>query len=148
MIKILLVWMMAFSLSFSGTPFTVTEIDELYVVLENDTKLLNEKTEIILKKMMFDKLKSLGIKTDTYAPESFILMIGSNRFGEIDFLNIKLMIVSQVKRSKAKETSLGITYMMEDLFDTTEPNVDMIESLEYMLSEFGDQFIEEKDTSK
>jgi len=38
-----------FSLSFAGTPFTVTEIDELYVVLVNDTKLLNEKTEKILK---------------------------------------------------------------------------------------------------
>ena len=145
MIKILLVWMMAVSLSFSGTPFTVTEIDELYVVLENDTKLVDKKTEIILKKMMLDKLKSLRVKTDTFAPESFVLMITSNRFGEMDFLNTRLMIVSQVKRRKAKETSLGITYMIEDLFDTTEPNIDMIESLEYMLSEFGDQFIEEKE---
>lgn len=143
--KILLIWMSLISLSFAGTPFTVTEINELYVVLENDTKMVDEKTEVILKKMMIDKLKSLGVKTDTYSSESFILIIGQNEFGNMKFLNIKLMIVSQVKRAKAKETSLGITYMMEDLFDTTEPNVDMIESLEYMLSEFGDQFIEEKD---
>jgi hypothetical protein len=136
------------SLSFAGTPFTLTEIDELYVVVENDTKLVDTKTQELLKKMMYEKLQSLGVKTDNYSSESFILMIGSNKFGEMDFLNTKLMIVSQVKRKNAKETSLGITYMMEDLFDTTEPNADMIESLEYMLSEFGDQFIEERDISE
>ncbi len=143
--KILLIWLSLITLGFSGTPFTLTEIDELYVVLENDTKMVDEKTEVILKQMMLDKLTSLGVKTDSYAPESLILVIGQNEFGDMKFLNVKLMIVSQVKRAKAKETSLGITYMMEDLFDTTEPNEDMIESLEYMLSEFGDQFIEEKD---
>ena len=143
--KILLMWLSIISLSFAGTPFTLTEIDELYIVLENDTKLVDKKTEVVLKQMMFDKLKSLGVKTDTYAPESLILMIGQNEFAGMKFLNVKLMIVSEVKRAKAKETSLGITYMMEDLFDTTDPNVDMIESLEYMLSEFSDQFIEEKE---
>lgn len=143
--KILLIWLSIISLSFAGTPFTVTEIDELYVVLENQSKMVSEKTEVILKEMMINKLKSLDVKTDTYAVESFILMIGQNEFGDMKFLNVKLMIVSEVKRAKAKESSLGITYMMEDLFDTTEPNVDMIESLEYMLSEFGDQFIEEKE---
>jgi len=143
--KILLIWLSIISLSFAGTPFTLTEIDELYVVLENDTKLVDKKTDILLKQMMMDKLKSLDVKTDTYSPESLILMIGQNEFGDMKFLNVKLMIVSEVKRAKAKETSLGITYMMEDLFDTTDPNVDMIESLEYMLSEFGDQFIEEKE---
>ncbi|PHR55110.1 MAG: hypothetical protein COA44_11300 [Arcobacter sp.] len=142
---ILLICFGLISLSFAGTPFTVTEINELYVVVENDTKMVNKKTEILLKKMMLDKLKSLGVKTDTYAPESFILIIGQNEFGDMKFLNARLMIVSQVKRAKAKETSLGITYMMDDLFDTTEANIDMIESLEYMLSEFGDQFIEERD---
>ena len=143
--KIILIWLSIISLSLAGTPFTLTEIDELYVVLENDTKLVDKKTEIILKQMMMDKLKSLDVKTDTYSSESLILMIGQNEFGDMKFLNVKLMIVSEVKRAKAKETSLGITYMMEDLFDTTDPNVDMIESLEYMLSEFGDQFIEEKE---
>ena len=143
--KILLIWLSLITLSLAGTPFTLTEIDELYVVLENDAKMVDEKTEVILRQMMIDKLTSLGVKTDSYSPESLILVIGQNEFGAMKFLNVKLMIVSQVKRAKVKETSLGITYMMEDLFDTTEPNEDMIESLEYMLSEFGDQFIEEKD---
>ncbi|HIC44487.1 MAG TPA: hypothetical protein EYO73_09480 [Sulfurimonas sp.] len=93
---------------------------------------------------MLDKLKVLGVKTDTYSPESFILIIGQNEFGNMKFINTRLMIISQVKRAKAKETSLGITYKIDDLFDTTEPNIDMIDSLEYMLSEFGDQFIEER----
>ena len=143
--KILLALLTMLTLSFAGTPFTLSEIDELYVVLENDTKMVDKKTEVLLKQMMLDKLKSLEVKTDTYSSESLILIIGQTEFGDMKFLAAKLMIVSQVKRAKAKETSLGITYMMEDLFDTTEPNVDMIESLEYMLSEFGDQFIEEKD---
>jgi len=143
--KILLIWLSLITLSFAGTPFTLTEIDELYVVLENQSKMVDEKTETVLKEMMFSKLKSLGVKTDTYASESFILIIGQNEFEDLKFLNVKLMIVSEVKRAKAKETSLGITYMIEDLFDTTEPNVDMVESLEYMLSEFGDQFIEERE---
>ncbi|MDF1881831.1 hypothetical protein JHD50_11060 [Sulfurimonas sp. MAG313] len=143
--KIVLIWLFCISFSFAGTPFTVTEIEDLYVVLENGTKLVDKKTESILKQMMLNKLKTLGVKTDTYAAESLILIIGQNEFGGMMFLNTKLMIVSQVQRAKAKETSLGITYMIDDLFDTTEPNVDMIESLEYMLSEFGDQFIEEKE---
>ena len=143
--KLLLIWTILFSLSFAGTPFTLSEIDELHIVLDNSSKMVDEKTEVVLKQMMKDKLKSLGVKTDTYSGESFILMIAQNEFGEMKFLNVKLMIVSQVKRAKAKESSLGITYMMEDLFDTTDPNVDMIESLEYMLSEFADQFLEEKD---
>lgn len=143
--KILLIWLSLISLSFAGTPFTLSEIDELYVVIENNTKLVDKKTEDILKKMMLDKLNSLGVKTDAYSSESFILLIGQNEFGNMKFLTAKLMIISQVKRAKAKETSLGITYMIDDLFDTTEPDVDMIESMEYMLSEFGDQFLEEKE---
>lgn len=145
MTKILLLWLSIISFSFAGTPFTLTEIDELHVVLDNDAKMIDKKTELILKQMMIDQLKFLGVKTDTYSPESLILIIGQNEFGDMKFLNVKLMIISQVKRAKAKETSLGITYMMDDLFDTTEPKVDMIESLEYMLSEFSDQFIEEKE---
>lgn len=143
--KIIVALSLLISMSFAGTPFTLTEIEELYVVLDNDTKIVTKKTEALLKQMMFDKLSSLEVKTDTYSPESLVLIIEQREFGDMKFLHAKLMIVSEVKRAKAKETSLGITYMMEDLFDTTEPNVDMIESLEYMLSEFGDQFIEEKD---
>jgi len=141
--KLLLIWMSLISISLGSTPFTLSEIDELHVVLENSSKMVDKKTETLLEKMMKDKLASLEVKTDTYSEESLVLMIGENEFGDIKFLNAKLLIVSQVKRPKANERILGIIYMMDDLFDTREPNVDMIESLEYMLSEFGDQYIEE-----
>jgi len=141
--KILLMWMSLISLCFASTPFTLSEIHELHVVLDNSSKMVDKKTEIILEKMMQDKLKSLGVKTDTFSGESIVLMIGQNEFGDMKFLNAKLLVISQVKRPKVKESSLGIIYMMDDLFDTTAPNVDMIDSLEYMLSEFGDQFIED-----
>ena len=92
---------------------------------------------------MQEKLASLNVKTDTYSGESLVLMIGQNEFGDMKFLNAKLWVISQVKRPKSDERILGVIYMMDDLFDTTDPNTDMIESLEYMLSEFGDQFAEE-----
>ena len=141
--KIFLIWLSLLSFSFASTPFTLNEIHELHVVLDNSSKMVDKKTEIILEKMMKDKLKSLGVKTDTYSGESLVLMIGQNEFGDMKFLNTKLLLISQVKRPKATESTLGVIYMMDDLFDTTEPNVDMIDSLEYMLSEFGDQFIED-----
>jgi len=143
--KILILLCMLFSLSYASTPFTLSEINELHVVIENSSKLVNDKTQLRLKQMILDKLKSLDVVTDTYPQESLVLIIEEREFGKMKFLQAKLMIVSEVKRAKAKESSFGITYMMEDLFDTTEPNVDMIESLEYMLDMFEEQFIEEKD---
>ena len=141
--KIFLIWISFISLSFASTPFTLSEIDELHIVLDNSSKMVDKKTELILKQMMEDKLKSLGVKTDTFSGESFVLMIGQNEFGDMKFLNIKLMVIAQVKRAKAKESTLGVIYMMDDLFDTTDPNVDMIDSLEFLLSEFSDQFVED-----
>jgi len=141
--KIVLIWCWCFSLSFAGTPFTLSEIDELYVVVENNTKLVDQKTEAKLKAMMLTNLQELGVKTENYPSESLVLMISQNSFGNMKFLNAKMMVISQVKRAKAKESTLGIIYMIDDLFDTTEPNEDMVESLEYMLSEFSDQFKED-----
>lgn len=143
-----LTYLLLFCLSLKAdSPFTLTEIERLYVVVENGTTLIDKESEVKMKQMMTDTLHRVGIKTDGFEEESFVLLIGLHRldFEDINLIKMKLLIGSQVLRKGAKEEVLGITYMKDDLFDTTEPNKDAIDSLHSMLLDFEHQYKEENE---
>lgn len=143
-----LVYLLLFTVfAHANTPYTLTEIKQLYVVVENGTTLINKESEVKMKQMMLETLQRVGVKTEGYSEEAFALLIGLHRleFEDINLIKMKLLIGSEVLRKGAKDETFGITYMKEALFDTTDANADTLDALSSMLMEFEHQYKEENE---
>ena len=131
------------SILFGVTPFSLEGIKKLDVVVENNSKLIEDKTVTRLEKMMHRSLSKLGIQSRTFSPSILIFLISTPKYADVQLVKAELMVVEQVRRRGSEEESLGFTYRMEDLFEPEVLQEDMIESLEFLLSEFSDQYKED-----
>jgi len=125
------------------TPFSLEGIKKLDVVVENRSKLIEDKTVTRLKGMMHRSLNSLGVQSRTFSSSILILLISTPKYGDVQLVKAELMVVEQVRRRGSEEESLGFTYRMEDMFEPEMLQEDMIESLEFLLGEFSDQYKED-----
>jgi len=131
------------SFLFGTTPFSLEGISKLDVVVENNSKLIQDKTVKRLEKMMHKSLNDLNIKTKEFSPAVLILLISTPKYDPVQLVKAQLMVAEQVRRRGSEEESFGFTYRMEDLFEPESLHEDMIESLEFLLGEFSDQYKED-----
>jgi len=125
------------------TPFSLEGIKKLDVVVENSSKLIEDKTVKQLEGMMHKALNTLGVQSRTFSSSILILLISTPKYGDVLLVKAELMVVEQVRRRGSEEESLGFTYRMEDMFEPEVLQEDMIESLEFLLGEFSDQYKED-----
>lgn len=135
------------------TPFTLSGLKGLSVLAEDKSgvKLPQEFLDNTLEKMMRDSLKKLHITYEPYGETVLGLMIQGNTVQKTKVLTLRLMIASQVIREGEHEPVFGLTYMMADAIEVDPKDretlrSDVKESLEFLLSEFEDQYkIDQKD---
>lgn len=95
--------------------------------------------------MMREKMAKLKINTDGYFHDTLVLLMKSQKVGEIELLNMDLMLSGDVRPLGKKDLTFGITYMLSDSVEIEDKEVDVVESLEFLLSEFAEQYIEDNE---
>ena len=129
----------------ASTPFNLNGVTKLSVHVADYSDMFDKKIKPKLEKMMKDKLVKLKVNTDGYFHDSFILLMKSQKVGKIQLLNMDLMISGDVMAIGKKDVTFGITYMLSDSVEIEDKNVDVVESLEFLLDEFTEQYIQDNE---
>jgi len=127
------------------TPFTLTGIKKLSVLVEDYSGLhLDKKFLKRLHAMMTKSVKDAGITVEKYNSNVLGIMIKSQNFGKIKTITIDLILAGQVYREGEKELVFGLTYQQSDTIEIEDIETDIVDSLEFLLTEFSDQYIEDQ----
>ena len=127
------------------TPFTLTGVKKLSVLVEDYSGLKLKETLITkMKKMMTKDLKKSGVIIEEFNNNVLALMIKSQKFGTIQSITLDLILAGQVRREGEKDLVFGLTYQHSDTVEVEDLESDIIDSLEFLLSEFSDQYIEDQ----
>jgi len=60
-------------------------------------------------------------------------------------LKVQLLLGEEVRRIDDNEEVFALTYQKEDIFEVENLDEDLIDSVEYLLEEFKDQYIEDNE---
>ncbi len=122
------------------TPFSISGLKQLSVHVADYSDLLDSSMKARLERVMHQKLKALGIDTQGYFNESFILLLKSQKVGKITLLHLDLMVSGDVVRMTQKTPTFGISYLLKDSVEVEDAAADVMESLEFLLEEFAEQY--------
>lgn len=130
---------------FASTPFNLKGVTQLSVHVADYSEMFDASIKPKLERMMKDKLAKLEINTDGYFHDSFVLYMKSSKVGGIELLHMELMISGDVMAIGKNDVTFGITYRLSDTIEVEDKNVDVVESLAFLLDEFTEQYIQDNE---
>ena len=141
---ILILLLSSFSFALTVTPYSLEGLKEVKVRISDKSRLLTRDVKQKIKQDIIKKLQDIGIKTTTELYSKFIIKIKSIKIADTYVLNISLFIVEDVLLVADKENiKMAITYKKDDFFDSENLKVDILESIDYLVSDFLEQYKDE-----
>ena len=130
--------------AFALTPFSLEGLEETKVKISDKGKLLSKMEKKELTNKVIKELEKTGLKTDTKLYSKIILKVKSLKSKSKDIIFISLFVIEDVRMlNDIENIKMAITYKMDDFIDSTDPKEDIVESIEYLVSEFIDQYKDE-----
>jgi len=129
---------------FGASPFSLEALKGVNVTFLNKNKLLSEAFSASLQKEVEAKLQKAGIETSTKHFSNILFKVQIQKVKEITLVHVTLSLVenAHLKRSRPID-AIAITYSKDDFFETQSMELDLKESIFFLLDEFIDQFKEE-----
>ena len=141
---ILTLVLLAFSL-FAQTPFTLTKISELYPLVEIHTDKVPQTYKALFTKEIEEYAQELHISTKNYSQRTLAIIISRVAVGKSLVLKVRLLLGEEVKRLDDGEEVFAITYQKADIIEVDDLDENLVDSVEYLLEEFKDQYIEDNE---
>jgi len=140
----LLLTLLLYTQTFAASPFSLEALHGVNVTFLNKNKLLSEAFSASLQKEVEAKLQKAGIETSTKHFSNLLFKVQTQKVKEITLVHVTLSLVENayLKRSRPVD-AIAITYSKDDFFETQSMEVDLKESIFFLLDEFIDQFKEE-----
>ena len=131
--------------AFALTPFSLEGLKEAKVKISDKGKLLSKIEKKQLTSKVIAELQKTGLKTDTKLYSKIIIKVKSLKSNSKDIIFISLFVIEDVRMlNDIENIKMGITYKMDDFFEAEDLKDDIKESIEYLVSEFVDQYNDEK----
>lgn len=131
--------------AFALTPFSLEGLKEAKVRISDKGKLLSKIEKKHLTNKIIEELQRIGLKTDTKLYSKIIIKVKSLRVKSKSIIFVSLFVIEDVRMlNDIENIKMGITYKMDDLFETEDLKEDLKESIEYLVSEFIEQYNDEK----
>jgi len=131
--------------AFALTPFSLEGLQEAKVKISDKGKLLSKIEKKQLTSKVIAELQKTGLKTDTKLYSKIIIKVKSLKLKSKDIIFISLFVIEDVRMlNDIENIKMGITYKMDDFFEAEDLKDDIKESIEYLVSEFVDQYNDEK----
>ncbi len=131
--------------AFALTPFSLEGLKEVKVRISDKGKLLSKIEKKHLTNKIIEELQRTGLKTDTKLYSKIIIKVKSLKSKSKDIIFVSLFVIEDVRMlNDIENIKMGITYKMDDLFETEDLKEDLKESIEYLVSEFIEQYNDEK----
>lgn len=141
-----LLLLLLFSLaSWAQTPFILTKFKSLYPLVEIYTKKVPSHYKQEITKIIKEYTQEMKISTEGYSERAFVITISRVAIGEGLVLKVQLILGEEVRRLDDNEEVFALTYQKEDIFEVQNLDEDLIESVEYLLEEFKEQYSEDNE---
>ena len=141
--KIVLFFSLCVSL-LATPPFTLENLKNLRVYMINGTEFIDKKQESLIKKSVEQRLKSVGINLNAVDSSTFIIKIESVKIDKTYVVNVRVSVAEEiVTNRKDNVETLAFTYVVNDFMDTQEPYQDSLESIDFLLDEFIELYLED-----
>ena len=132
------------TLCYATSPFSLESLERVNITVLNKNKHLSEPFVKGLEEEVKTQLNHAGIQTTSKSFSNFLIKINTQEHKGVRFTHVNLSLVENARIPRKKPTStIAITYTKDDFFETTDFEVDVKESLLFLVSEFIDQFKEE-----
>ncbi|QSZ40603.1 hypothetical protein GJV85_00205 [Sulfurimonas aquatica] len=141
--KIVLLVFISFVMAYAQTPFVLTAFKSAYPVVEINTDKVPQEYKTNITKLLANTTKELGINTAGYSSRPIALTISRIAIGEKLVLKVALIVGEEVKRSDDNEEVFAITYVKDDIFEVESLRGDVMDSVEYLLEDFKEQYKED-----
>jgi len=127
------------------TPFILTGIKKVYPMVEINTKAVPQS----YKQDFIDKLtkttKKLHIDTTGYSHRPLVIQITTSNVADTTVYKTVLIMGEEMKRLDDDEEVFAITYQMSDEIETDDLKEELYESVDFLLEQFSDQYIEDNE---
>ena len=143
--KFLLIIMSAYLLSHAQTPFILTNVKEVYPLVG----IYTDKVPLTYRQRITDIIskyaKELGMDTKGYSPRPLGIIVSRVAVGKTLVLKVALIMGEEVRRLDDNEEVFALTYQKVDIVEIENLEVDLIDSVEFLLEEFKEQYIEDNE---
>ncbi|MDF1879589.1 hypothetical protein JHD46_08065 [Sulfurimonas sp. SAG-AH-194-C20] len=143
----LLLFIAVVSLNAAGF-WTLTGVTKANVYVKNDVSLLKPDTIKTIKEKMYTALKNLGIQTKVQDSPTLMVVMEDLDDDGTHYVYVKLALGEEVQTYRAdKSSTFSLTYADNDFIDVDLDELDsgVLESVDFLLSQFSEHFNDDKD---
>jgi len=130
---------------FAQTPFILTGVKKVYPMVEINTKKLDPALKETIFKRLTAITKALGINTKGYSPRPLVIQITTSSINDTLVYKTALIMGEEMKRIDDGEEVFAITYQMSDTIEPDDVKADVLESVDFLLDQFSDQYKEDNE---
>lgn len=145
--KYLLLLLLSYSLYGAGF-WTLSGLSKADIYLSNQLTCVKADTLKEIKAKMKKTLQGNGIKTDQQDSATLMITLEEIIDEETHYIHIELAVGEEVQTfRKTKDLTYAKTYSLSDFIDTdiSELDSNVLESIDYLLSQFSEQFVDDKE---
>lgn len=128
--------------------WTLTGLEKANIYVSNELSMLKPKTSDSIKQKMSDMLRKEGIKTNEQDSPTLMIALKEVEGDETYYVYIELALGEEVQTfRKDKSKTFALTYSSNDFIevDTEELDKGVLESVDFLLSQFSEQFEDDKE---
>jgi len=143
--RLVLLLLVSLSVAFAQTPYTLSKFQSIYPIVEiyTDKVPASYKQEILT--ILKEYTDEMGINTKGFSDRALGFLITRVAVGEKLILKVELLVGEDVKRLDDGEETFALTYQKIDIFEVNNLEEDLIDSVEYLLEEFKEQYKEDNE---
>jgi len=143
--KIVLLLLTLFVFANAQTPYTLAHYKSVYPVVEIFTDKVPVKYKQEILKIMKEYTSEMKINTEGFSDRALGIIVTRVAVGETLILKVELLVGEDVKRLDDGEETFALTYQKIDIIEVDNLHEDLIDSVEYLLEEFKEQYIEDNE---
>ncbi|WP_455755626.1 hypothetical protein [Sulfurimonas sp.] len=129
---------------FSTSIFTVENVNNLKIYYANKSDFLNREQNKYIKTKTEEKFKSVGIELNKVDASAFMIKIESLEVEESHAVLVSIALGEEVLTNrKDKIGTFAWTYYKTDLMEIDEPYKDILESVDYLVDEFIEAYLDD-----
>ncbi len=125
------------------TPFILTGVKKVYPMVEINTKKVPQSYKQDLVNKLLKMTKKLHIDTTGYSTRPLVIQITTSTVGDTLVYKSSLIMGEEMRRLDDDEEIFAITYQMSDVIEPDNLKEELYESVDFLLEQFTDQYIED-----
>jgi hypothetical protein len=139
--KTLLSLLVTAQLLLAAMPFNLEGLDNLRLYFINLTEFIDESKEKALKQHITKRLKDAGFTMDARDPRTFFTKIEAFDEKKPAVIYLQIGIGEEIQTYREGEIrSFAFTYHLSDFIESDAPYDDTVESLNYLIDQFIEQY--------